>query len=257
MAQRFQQEIEALKAGHESLIAELRAIHATAVKEEANETAGKIEKLISHRQQAFQDRLRTLEQRQRRLQRAARERAGGVQVAQQRGRPAPRFELDSFDGRSVKLADYKGRIVVLEWFNFECPFSKYHYETESTMPDLAKKYKSKGVVWLAVNSTNHTTPEANKAFAKKNKLSFPILDDRSGRVGRAYGAKTTPHVFVIDGDGRIVYDGAIDSAPMGKVAEGGGKVNYVDKALAELTAGKPVSTPTTPPYGCSVKYAQR
>jgi peroxiredoxin len=256
MVQRLQQEIEALKAGHQSLITELRAIHATAVEEKATETAGKIEKLISTRQDAFQDRLHALELRHQRIQRAARQRTGGAQVAQQRGRPAPEFELDSFDGRTFKLSDYGDRIVVLEWFNFECPFSKYHYATKDTMVNLAGKYKDQGVVWLAVNSTNHTTPEANTEFARKHKLPFPILDDRSGRVGRAYGAKTTPHMFIIH-DGRIVYEGAIDSAPLGKTSGDGGKINYVDKALSELTSGQPVSRPMTPPYGCSVKYAQR
>jgi len=122
------------------------------------------------------------------------------------------------------------------------------------MDDLARKYKNKNVVWLAVNSTNHTTPEANLQFIKKHKLGYPILDDRSGKVGRAYGAKTTPHIFIIDGNGDIVYDGAIDNAPMGKTPDGQKPVNYVDKALAELTAGGKVSTSNTKSYGCSVKY---
>ncbi len=166
---------------------------------------------------------------------------------------APQFKLNSFDGKTVKLSDYRGKIVVLEWFNMECPFSLYHHETKNTMAELANKYKSKNVVWLAVNSTNHTTSEANKTFTEKNKLSFPILDDRSGKVGRAYGAKTTPHIFVINPRGRIVYDGAIDNSPLGQKKEG--VVNYVDNVLADLNAGKAVSTSKTKPYGCSVKYA--
>ena len=168
---------------------------------------------------------------------------------------APGFELNSFDGKKVNLSDYRGKIVVLEWFNMECPFSLYHYETKNTMAELAKKYKSKNVVWFAVNSTNHTTPEANKTFTEKNKLPFPILDDRSGKVGRAYGAKTTPHIFVINPRGRIVYDGAIDNSPMGRKKED--VVNYVDNVLAELTTGKAVSTSKTTPYGCTVKYATK
>jgi peroxiredoxin len=123
------------------------------------------------------------------------------------------------------------------------------------MATLAKKYQSKNVVWLAVNSTNHTTPKANKAFAEKHKLPFPILDDRSGKVGRAYGARTTPHIFIINPRGRIVYNGAIDDSPMGKKKEG--VVNYVDNVLAELTAGKAVSISNTKSYGCSVKYATK
>jgi peroxiredoxin len=176
------------------------------------------------------------------------------QPPQSSSKRAPSFELKSFDGKTVKLTDYRGKIVVMEWFNFECPFSKYHYETKNTMAQLAKKYKSKNVVWFAVNSTNHTTPEANIKFSQKNKLAFPILDDRSGKVGRAYGAKTTPHIFVINPRGRIVYDGAIDDSPLGKKKEG--VTNYVDNVLAELTTGKAVSTKNTKPYGCTVKYAK-
>ena len=168
---------------------------------------------------------------------------------------APAFGLKSFDGKTVKLSDYRGKIVVLEWFNMECPFSLYHYETKNTMAELAKKYKDKNVVWLAINSTNHTTTEVNKTFSEKYKLAFPILDDRSGKVGRAYGAKTTPHIFIINPTGRIVYDGAIDNAPMGKTKED--VVNYVDNILAELTAGKDISIKNTKPYGCTVKYANK
>jgi peroxiredoxin len=171
------------------------------------------------------------------------------------GRRAPGFELNSFDGKTVNLSDYRGKIVVLEWFNIECPFSKYHHETKNTMANLAEKYKNKNVVWFAVNSTNHTTPEANIKFSQKNKLAFPILDDRSGKVGQAYGAKTTPHIFIINPRGRIVYDGAIDDSPLGNKKEG--VVNYVDNVLAELTTGKAITTKNTKPYGCTVKYATR
>ncbi|NIP25799.1 MAG: redoxin domain-containing protein [Phycisphaerae bacterium] len=122
------------------------------------------------------------------------------------------------------------------------------------MIKLANKYKDKNVVWLAVNSTSHTTPEANKKFAEQQKLPYPILDDRSGRVGHAYGAKTTPHMYIINPRGRIVYEGAIDNSPLGKTPEGKDLVNHVDKALGEITAGKMVTTKETKPYGCTVKY---
>jgi peroxiredoxin len=131
---------------------------------------------------------------------------------------------------------------------------KYHYEEVPTMAGLAKKYEDKGVVWIAINSTKHLTTEANKAWAEKHKLSYPILDDRSGKVGRSYDAKRTPQMFIIDGAGKIVYDGAIDDSPMGKKKEA--VVNYVEKALGELTSGKEVSIPKTKPYGCTVKYAR-
>jgi peroxiredoxin len=175
-------------------------------------------------------------------------------AATEAAKKAPAFTLKSFDGKDISLSDYKGKIVVLEWFNDECPFVKYHYEKASTMVDLASKYKDKNVVWLAVNSTSHTTPEQNKEFEAKHELPYPILDDRSGEVGRAYGATNTPHMFVIDAGGNIVYEGAIDNSPMGEKKQGA--VNYVDKALAELTSGKTVSTAKTKPYGCTVKYAK-
>jgi len=257
LAQKIRNQIADLKGDHEILIAQLRTIHTTALKEEATEAAGKIEKLISTRQKTFQNRMKQLQQQQQRVQRAMRERMQRPERPQRKGRRAPGFELKSFDGRTVSLAQYKGRVVVLEWFNMDCPFSKYHYETKSTMVDLAKKYKDKEVVWLTVNSTNNTTPEVNLAFAKKHKLPFPILDDRSGRVGRAYGARTTPHMIIVNKNGFIVYDGAIDSVPLGKAKEGVETISYVDQALAQLTSGRKVSTPATPPYGCSVKYGRR
>lgn len=166
---------------------------------------------------------------------------------------APEFTLTNYDGKVTSLSDYKNKIVVLEWFNYECPFVKYHYEKTNTMVKLANEYKNKGVVWLAINSTEHLSTEKNKDFADRHKLGYPILDDRSGKVGRAYGAKTTPHMFIIDTKGSIVYDGAIDNSPLGRKKEGA--INYVDKALAELTTSKAVSTPNTKPYGCTVKYA--
>jgi peroxiredoxin len=174
-------------------------------------------------------------------------------AALEAGDKAPEFALANYDGRIVHLSDYKGRVVVLEWFNYECPFVKYHYEKANTLIELPNKYKDKDVVWLAINSTAHLTTEGNKGFAEKFKLSYPILDDRAGKVGHLYGAKTTPHMFIIGAKGNIAYSGAIDNSPMGKETN---VINYVDKALAELTAGKEVSIPRTEPYGCSVKYAK-
>lgn len=248
--QQIRQQIAELQAEHEALIAELEAIHKIAQEEKATDTAAKIESLIAKRQKVHEAKLARLQQQQENMEKIAR------QLGERRGRRAPNFECDSFDGRNISLAKYKGRVVVLEWLSTDCPFSRYHYETKSTMVDLAKKYRDKEVVWLAVNSTNGTTPEANREFAQKHKLPYPILDDRAGRVGRAYGARTTPHVFVIDKDGFIAYNGAVDNAPMGKPGEGTATVNYVDEALAALTSGKEVSTPATPPYGCSVKYGR-
>jgi peroxiredoxin len=169
-------------------------------------------------------------------------------------RKAPDFTLNSFDGKTISLSDYKDKIVVLEWFNYECPFVLRHYGSTPTMIGLANKYKDKNVVWLAINSTSYATPEVNIEFAEKRKFPYPILDDRSGKVGRAYGAMTTPHMYVIDTMGSIAYQGAIDNDERGRKRQG--VVNYVDKALAELTGDKEVTTTDTMPYGCTVKYAQ-
>jgi len=256
MAQKLQMQIEEMKAAHRDLIAQLKAIHDAAIKEKATETAGQIEKLISRQQEAFQVKLRQMEMQQQELEKAIKDDPDRIKEAQRQGRIAPDFELDSFDGRNVKLGKLKDNIVVLEWFNMDCPFVQYHYDKVKTMIDLAAKYKDKNVVWLAINSTSGTTVEANRDFAKKHKLPYPLLDDRSGKVGRLYGAVTTPHIFVID-KGTIVYDGAIDNAPLGKPTAGGAKVNYVDKVLSELISGQPVSVSNTPSYGCSVKYPSR
>ena len=169
-------------------------------------------------------------------------------------RKAPEFKLNSFDGKTISLSDYKGKIVVLEWFNYECPFVLRHYGRQPTMIGLANKYKDRNVVWLVINSTSHATPEANLEFAEKRSLPYPILDDRSGKVGRAYGARTTPHMYVIDTKGSIAYQGAIDNDERGR--KGPNAINYVDKALTELIGAKEVSTTDTMSYGSTVKYAQ-
>ncbi|MHC4755685.1 MAG: peroxiredoxin family protein [Planctomycetota bacterium] len=113
-------------------------------------------------------------------------------------RKAPYFTLKNYDDKTVQLSDYKGQIVVLEWFNYDCPFSKYHYDKASTMINLAKKYKNKNVVWLAINSTNFIKAEQNEEYAKKHNIPYPILDDTKGTVGHAFDAQTTPHIFIID-----------------------------------------------------------
>ncbi len=179
--------------------------------------------------------------------------AGAGAAKSKAGKKAPEFKLKNYDGKTIELSDYKGKIVVLEWLNYECPFSRYHHEKANTMVELADKYKDKNVVWLAINSTSHLITEKNKEFAEKNNISYPILDDRSGKVGRAYKARTTPHMFIINAKGMIVFDGAIDNSPLGRRKKG--VINYVDKALGELTSGKKISVPRTKPYGCTVKYA--
>ncbi|UCG59642.1 MAG: redoxin domain-containing protein [Phycisphaerales bacterium] len=245
-------QIATLKAQYEGLIGELKAVRELATKEKANETAKRLATLISQQEKQLQEKLQELEQRRQRLQRSV-GRSESRQRIEQLGKKAPEFKLESFDGKTISLSDYKDKIVVLEWLNFECPFSRHHYAKVNTMVDLARKYKGQNVVWFAVNSTSHVSPGANKDFSKRHKLQYPILDDRSGKIGKAYGAKTTPHMYIIK-DGMIVYDGAIDdNAQLTKPKNS--VTNYVDKALTELTTGRAVSTPNTKPYGCTVKYA--
>ena len=169
------------------------------------------------------------------------------------GKRAPDFVLTDLDGRQHRLSDYKGRVVVLEWFNPDCPFVQRHHRPPDAMAALAEKYAAEGVVWLAVNSTHSMDREASRRARAEGGLPYPVLVDQDGAVGRAYGARTTPHMFVIDGAGEIVYAGAIDSDPRGGAPE---VRNYVDAALGDLLAGRPVAEPETKPYGCSVKYAK-
>ena len=168
------------------------------------------------------------------------------------GRPeAPAFTLVDHAGKTHQLADYKGKIVVLEWFNPECPFVVRHYEA-GTMVNLATAYADKGVVWLAINTTSHFNQAKNKATVEQYDLPYPVLDDSDGTVGRRYNAQTTPHMIVVDQAGRIAYNGAIDDDPVGNKTE---RVHYLKNALDDLLAGRPVATSETRPYGCSVKYA--
>jgi peroxiredoxin len=173
--------------------------------------------------------------------------AGGVS----NGEKAPNFTLPTADGGQASLSDYAGKVVVLEWVNPDCPFVKRHYAAD-TMETLAAKYADDDVVWLTINSTHYMDAKANAGFAKDQGLDVPILIDADGTIGKIYGAKTTPHMFVIDANGVVVYQGAIDDDPRG--SKGEGTTNYVAAALDETLAGKKVSTAETQPYGCSVKY---
>ncbi len=162
------------------------------------------------------------------------------------------FTLNNYDGTKVSLSDHADKIVVLEWINAECPYVVRHYKAK-TMTDLAAKYKDNGVVWLAINSGKNMNASGDAKWAQEHQIAYPILADHAeGKVGKQYGAKTTPHMFIIQ-QGKIVYRGGIDNDPNGKLSAEE-RINYVDKALAELTSGKAVSVPESKPYGCTVKY---
>jgi peroxiredoxin len=171
------------------------------------------------------------------------------------GDAAPGFTLKDLDGNAHSLSDYAGKTIVLEWLNPNCPFSNRHAE-EKTMTTVAGKHKE--VVWLGINSTNpdsrdHLSAAAHKQWAERNGIQYAILSDPSGEVGHAYGARTTPHMFIIDEQGKIEYNGAIDDDPPGRKPIAA-RDNYVDGGLAEHEKGAAVDPASTKPYGCSVKY---
>ncbi len=172
---------------------------------------------------------------------------------------APAFELPAADGSTVSLADFAGKIVVLEWINYDCPFVKKHYG-EGNMQRIQKAYTDRGVVWLAICSSapgkqGHYLPEElGNMAAEQNSPVTAVLSDPDGAVGRLYGAKTTPHLFVIDAEGRIAYQGAIDNMPTANPRDIETADNYVEAALDALLDGNPVEIRSSAPYGCSVKY---
>jgi peroxiredoxin len=175
------------------------------------------------------------------------------------GSAAPDFSLPDAKGDSHSLSQYKGKYVVLEWFNPECPFVKKHYGSDN-MQKLQEQYTSKGVVWLTIDSNapgteGSITPEqAQKITASWKTHQTALLLDPEGKAGRAYGAKNTPNMVIINPEGKIAYEGAIDSKASPNPADIPSSTNYVKAALDQSLAGKPITTPQTKPYGCSVKY---
>src|SRR3954471_2989466 len=170
------------------------------------------------------------------------------------GDQAPGFSLTDQNGQTVTNDQLKGKIVVLEWFNNECPYVQKFYKN-GQMNEWANTYMGKDVVWLAVNSTSGKTVADNKAISSEWKITRPILSDANGEIGKAYGSKNTPTMYIIDKDGKIAYRGAIDNKSVPDTGAIDGAKNYVAQALDELLAGKPVSEPMTKAYGCNVKYA--
>jgi peroxiredoxin len=175
------------------------------------------------------------------------------------GEPAPDFTAMDSHQQQRSLSDYKGKYVVLEWFNPECPFVKKHYNT-GHMQSLQEKYTTQDVVWLTIDSSAEGNQgyleagEANQYIQDKNTKSTALLLDASGEVGRLYGAQTTPHMFIIDPQGGLVYQGAIDDMPSTDPEDVTIAKNYIDETLSSVMAGKSVSAFATKSYGCSVKY---
>lgn len=186
--------------------------------------------------------------------------AGAAWATTTVGQPAPPFAVKDTSGKTVSLADFKGRTVVLEWVNPGCPYVQKHY-SGANMQGTQKEATAKGVVWLTVNSTapdhgDYKNPAAMAQWMQQSKAAASAtLMDSDGKVGRAFGARTTPHMYIVDGNGTLVYAGGIDNKPTASPADIPGAINHVKVALGELQAGKAISQPSTRPYGCSIKYS--
>jgi len=183
-----------------------------------------------------------------------------VALAARVGEAAPNFTATDSNGKAHSLSSYRGKFVVLEWHNQGCPYTKKHYDS-GNMERLQKEWTHKGVIWLTVISSapgtqGYVTAEEENEYLRRMKAApTGALLDPTGDLGHLYGAKTTPHMFIINPDGVLIYDGAIDDKPTSDQADIPTSRNYVSLALSEAMAGKPVGTPTSRPYGCSVKYA--
>lgn len=175
------------------------------------------------------------------------------------GAPAPAFTLPDTYGMEHSLADFSGKWVVLEWLNYGCPFVQKHYQS-GNMPKLQEEYRDKGVLWLSVVSSApgeqgyYEAEEMNVQNEENGNRATAVLLDPEGAAGMAYGAKTTPQMYVINPDGLLLYNGAIDDRPSSRLSDIEGARNYLVQAMNEAMAGQPVSQPATQPYGCSVKY---
>jgi peroxiredoxin len=184
----------------------------------------------------------------------------GARAAVEVGQAAPDFQLNDIDGAAHRLSQYRGKVVVLEWHNPDCPIVHKHYDS-GNIPRLQREYAPKDVVWLLVNSgapgmegADYSADQLKAWLKERGSMPTAYLRDADGKVGHLYGAKTTPHFFIIDAKGTLVYEGAIDSIRSAKQSDIPKAENYVGEALEAVEAGRPVLKSATQPYGCSVKY---
>ena len=174
------------------------------------------------------------------------------------GQPAPDFSLTDVSGKTVRLSDFKGKPVVLEWTNPGCPFVRKHYQ--GNMQALQKEFTAKGVVWLAINSTEDASadylspPQLARWMTEQKAAPTATLMDEDGTVGKAYSARVTPHMYIVNAQGQLAFAGAIDSIPSARVSDIDKATNYVRQGLNELLAGKPISVAQNQAYGCTIKY---
>lgn len=184
--------------------------------------------------------------------------SGGLAI--EIGEAAPDFSLTDINGGKQSLSDFRGKTVILEWVNPECPVVQKHYDRSGNIPRLQKEATESGIVWLQINSGHpgaqgdYTPAQVKDWMQKNNVASTAYCRDPDGTVGHLYDARTTPHMFIIDPSGTLVYAGGIDSIRTGNPADIARATNYVREALADLKAGRPVRVPTSRPYGCGVKY---
>ena len=184
---------------------------------------------------------------------------GAAHAAATVGQPAPDFTLTDATGKPVRLSDFKGKHVVLEWTNPGCPFVRKHYDS-GNMPATQKDATGKNVVWLSINSTekassDYLEPARLSAWlAERKAVPTAVLMDEEGTVGKSYGARTTPHMYIVNPQGVLVYAGGIDSIPSARPADIEKATNYVKTGLAQALAGQPITEAATRPYGCSIKY---
>ncbi|MBL9215521.1 MAG: redoxin domain-containing protein [Opitutaceae bacterium] len=185
----------------------------------------------------------------------------GLAATAQVGKAAPDFTLTDINGKAHRLSDYKGKTVVLEWVNPDCPFVVKHYDKSSNIPKTQAAAKAEGVVWLTINSAHpgaqgDYSPDQVAEWQKRNNAAYAAyLRDQDGKVGKLYDARTTPHLYIIDGAGTLVYAGGIDSIRSSRVDDIPKATNYVLSGLEDLKAGRALRTSNSQPYGCSVKYA--
>lgn len=189
--------------------------------------------------------------------------ASAAMAAVEVGQPAPDFTLTAINGQKHALSEYRGKTVVLEWNNPDCPIVRKHYESDN-LPKLQREATGEGVVWLLINSGapgkqggDYSAADLQEWLKKHNAKPTEYLRDQDGRVGHLYHAQTTPHMFIIDPQGKLVYEGAIDSIPSARVSDIAKATNYVRVALDDLKAGRPIEKTATHPYGCSVKYGSK
>jgi peroxiredoxin len=185
--------------------------------------------------------------------------AAGVWATPSVGQPAPAFSLTDTAGKTVQLADFRGRHVVLEWVNPGCPYVRKHYNS-ANMQGTQKEVTAQGVMWLAINSTENASADylapaqLGRWMQTQQATATHTLMDEDGTVGKAYGARTTPHMYIIDPAGKLIYAGGIDSVPSSRIDDIKTAVNYVRQVVREALAGQPIRAATTRPYGCSIKY---